>query len=172
MNLSLLKKCCLLAVVVLLGSNAGSAFAQEEPLKIFILAGQSNMVGHARAHTIATLFASSDPRDKVLIELVIDKNSGLSQKTLEEQLTRGRNIDELTGGISNEKIKAMSAGPEKTELEAKVKKLKAAHEAYKENVTSSCVVSDRVYINSIADRNKKSGKLGVGYGGDGKKIGS
>ena len=29
-----------------------------EPLKIFILAGQSNMVGHARAHTIATLYLS------------------------------------------------------------------------------------------------------------------
>ena len=28
----------------------------------------------------------------------------------------------------------------------------------------SCVVSDRVYINSIADGNVKSGKLG-GYGG-------
>jgi len=52
-----------------------------------------------------------------------------------------------------------------------VKKLNDAHEAYKQNVTSSCVVSNRVYINSIADRNKKSDKLGVGYGGDGKKIG-
>jgi hypothetical protein len=29
-----------------------------EPLKVFILAGQSNTVGHARAHTIATLLAS------------------------------------------------------------------------------------------------------------------
>ena len=32
-------------------------------------------------------------------------------------------------------------------------------------------MSDRVYINSIADRNVKSGKLGVGYGGDGSKLG-
>ena len=31
-------------------------------------------------------------------------------------------------------------------------------------VISSCVVSDRVYINSIADGNVKSGKLGVGMG--------
>ena len=38
-------------------------------------------------------------------------------------------------------------------------------------MTSACVVSDRVYINSIADGSKKSGKLGVGYGGGGKKLG-
>ena len=35
-------------------------------------------------------------------------------------------------------------------------------------VTSSCVVSDRVYINSIADGNVKSGKLGVVMGGKNK----
>lgn len=170
MNLYLLKKFSFVAVVACVISIAGSAWA-EEPLKIFILAGQSNTVGHARAHTIATLYASEKPRDKELIQLVIDKDSGLSRKTLEEQLALGMNLDQLTGGISNDKIKAMIAGPEKTELEAWVKKLKAAHDAYKENVTASCIVSDRVYINSIADRNKKSGKLGVGYGGDDKKIG-
>jgi alpha-galactosidase len=35
----------------------------------------------------------------------------------------------------------------------------------------ACTVSDRVYISSIADRNAKSGKLGVGYGADKIKIG-
>lgn len=151
--------------------SSATPISAGEPLKVFILAGQSNMVGHARAHTIATLYQSDDPRDKKLIQLVFGKNSGLSQKTLDEQLARGRNLDELTGGISNEKLKAMKSGPEKTALEAKVKKLKEEHEAYKEKISSSCIVSDRVYINSIADGNKKSGKLGVGYGGDGKKIG-
>ena len=142
-----------------------------ETLKVFILAGQSNMVGHARAHTAATLFASDKARDKELIRLVFGKDSGLSRETLEEQLVLGRKLDELTGGISHEKIKAMSEGPEKTALEASVKKLKDQHEANKQRGASACVVSDRVYISSIADRNRKSGKLGVGYGGDGKKIG-
>lgn len=170
MNPSLLKKCCVFAVVALVLSIIDSAFA-EEPLKIFILAGQSNMVGHARAHTIATLYHSDDPRDKKLTQLVFGKNSGLSRKTLENQLALGRKLDVLTGGISNEKVKAMSAGPEKSELVAKIKKLKEAHEAYKKKITSTCIISDRVYINSIADGNKKSGKLGPGFGGDGKKIG-
>lgn len=155
---------------------AGTLTAQaREPdskkLQVFILAGQSNMVGHARAHTIATLYASDNPRDQELLGLVFRKGSGLSLETLEEQLDRGRKLDELTGGISNEKIKALSEGPEKKALEAKVKILKDAHEAYKGRVSSSCVVSNRVYISSIADGNTKSGKLGFGYGGSQDKIG-
>ena len=78
-----------------------------EPLKIFILAGQSNMGGHARAHTIATLYASDKPRDQELRSLVFNNASGVSLESLEEQLARGRNLDALTGGISNEKIKAL-----------------------------------------------------------------
>jgi alpha-galactosidase len=170
MNPNLSKKSAILAVAASILSIASPVIA-EEKLKIFILAGQSNMVGHATSHTIATLYHTDDARDKELTKLVFRDGSGLSEKALEEQLTQARKIDELTGGISNDKIKAMSAGAEKTALEAEVKKLKDAHESYKNNVTSSCVVSDRVYINSIADGNKKSGKLGVGYGGGDKKLG-
>ena len=110
------------------------------------------------------MYASDASRDKELIELVIDANSGISNATLEEQLVRGRKLDELTGGISNDKVKALSDGPEKSELEAKVKVLKEQHEAYKTKIGSACTVSDRVYINSIADGNKKSGKLFQRYG--------
>lgn len=165
-----IKKAILLAAVasVVLSTNP---VLSAEKLKVFILAGQSNMVGHARAHTIATLLHSDDVRDKKLLQLVFGEGSGLSAKTLDDQLALGRKLDDLTGGISHEKIKAMEAGPEKTALEARVKELKEAHEAYKQKVASSCIVSDRVYINSIADRNKRSGKLGIGYGGDPKKIG-
>lgn len=170
MNSNPLKRTVRLTVVAL-GLLVVSPVHSGEKLKVFILAGQSNMVGHARAHTIATLFHSNDARDQALTRLVFQEGSGLSKQTLEKQLMLGRKIDELTGGISNDKIKAMSAGPEKTALEAKVKELKDSHEAYKQKVNSSCVLSDRVYINSIADRNTKSGKLGVGYGGDEKKIG-
>ena len=160
----------ILPLLTLLFLNADSTNAQQ-PVKVFILAGQSNTVGHARAHTIATLYASDNPRDQQLLKLVFNEDSGLSRNVLEEQLTRGRMIDELTGGISNDKIKAMSEGPEKKALEAKVNELKESHEAYKKKVASSCVVSDRVYISSIADRNRKSGKLGPGYGASADKIG-
>ena len=142
-----------------------------EKLKVFILAGQSNMVGHANPHTIATLYQSTDVRDGELARLVFKEGSAVSKKTFDEQLIRAIQLDELTGGISNDKLNKMSAGPKKTALEARVKELKDAHEAYKDNVTSSCLVSDRVYINSIADGSRKAGKLGVGYGGGGTKIG-
>lgn len=170
MNLKLSKQplCRAVVAVALLVANSTSA---AEPLKVFILAGQSNMVGHARAHTIATLFASDNPRDRELLSLVFAKDSGVSLATLEEQLARGKKLDELTGGISNEKIKAMSEGAEKKALEAKVKSLKDEHEAYKKKVAAACKTSDRVYISSIADRNKKAGKLGVGYGASPDKIG-
>jgi alpha-galactosidase len=142
-----------------------------EKLKIFILAGQSNMVGHANPHTTATLYKSNDSRDKGLAKLAFQEGSGISKEKLDAQLAQARKLDELSGGISFDKVKKMDGGPEKVALEAKVEKLKDAHEAYKSKVTSECVVSDQVYINAIADGNKRSGKLGVGYGGGGKKIG-
>ena len=142
-----------------------------EKLKIFVLAGQSNTVGHANQHTLATLYRPGDERDKKLAQLVFKADNGLSPEALEEQLERARRIDELTGGISNDKIKAMSDGPEKTAVEAELKKLNEAYDAYTSKVISSCVVSDRVYISSIADGNKRSGPLTVGFGGNPTKIG-
>ena len=170
MNICSIKKTFLYSIItmfyVFLSISSG-----DEKLKIFILAGQSNMVGHADAHTIATLFNSGSERDERLTKLVFEKDSGLSKKVLEQQLSRAKKIDVLTGGISNDKIKNLPEGDEKKALEEKVKKHKVGHDAYLAKVTSSCVVSDRVYINSIADGNVKSGKLGVGYGGGKNKLG-
>ncbi|MDC0270082.1 sialate O-acetylesterase [bacterium] len=148
-----------------------SPAAGAEKLKVFILAGQSNTVGHANAHTMATLYQSGDPRDEALAKMVFKEGSGPSKAKLDAQLVEARKLDELSGGISFDKVKKMEEGPEKKALEAKVKKHKDAHEAYKSKVNEACVVSDRVYINSIADGSKKAGKLGVGYGGGGKKLG-
>ena len=156
------------AACALLMTNATDA---AEPLKVFLLAGQSNMVGHARAHTIATLSASDSARDQELVSMVFGNDGAVSRKTLEAQLAHGQKLDELTGGISNDKIKNMKDGPEKKALEAQVMQMKAAHEAYKKQVAGACKISDRVYINSIADGNRRSGKLGVGYGGSRDKIG-
>ncbi len=170
MNTDPFKRIVFLALAILISSIASPVIAKEK-LKIFILAGQSNMVGHADAHTIATLFHSGTERDNKLTQLVFKDGSGLSKKALEDQLNRAKDLDEITGGISNDKIKAMAEGAEKKAIEEKVKKHKEIHDAYLAKVTSSCVVSDRVYINSIADGNVKSGKLGVGYGGGKNKLG-
>ena len=151
--------------------DATAATDSKGKLKIFILAGQSNMVGHCRAHTIATLFNLEGAKDKDLIKLVFKDDAKISKKILDEQIVNAKKLDELTGGISGKKIKAITDAAKKTAAEAEVAKLKAVHEAYKTDVASSCVTSDRVYINAIADRNKRSGKLGVGYGAGGAEIG-
>jgi len=65
----------------------------------------------------------------------------------------------------------MTDAAEKAAAEAKAAPMKAALDAYKKDVVAASAVSDRVYINSIADNNRKSGKLAVGYGGDPSKIG-
>jgi hypothetical protein len=165
---TLIKRISILALTACALTNP--AFSGEK-LKIFILAGQSNTVGHARAHTIATLFESDSARDKELTEMVFKEGSGASKEALNQQLEAARKLDELSGGISMSKVKDLKPGPEKTKLEAEVQKRKEAHDAYKAMVASSCVVSDHVYINSIADRNLRSGKLGIGYGASIDKIG-
>jgi alpha-galactosidase len=65
----------------------------------------------------------------------------------------------------------MTDAAEKAAAEAKAAPMKAALDAYKKDVVAASTISDRVYINSIADGNRKSGKLGVGFGGSESKIG-
>lgn len=169
MKFSVLKSLAIVVSSILCVSIAGTASAKEK-LTVFILAGQSNTVGHARGHTIATLYKSNRPGDKALTEMVFkDADIGAA---IDEQLTRARKIDELTGGISMDKIKNMTDGPEKKALQAQVDKLLEEHSAYKQSVIDACAVSDRVYVSSIADRNVRDGKLGVGYGADKIKIGT
>jgi len=158
-------------VVGLLLVVSNTVQASDGKLRIFILSGQSNMVGHANAHTMGTLFNADGAKDKELIQLVFKKDAKISKKILDEQLARAIKTDELTGGISGKKIKAITDATKKAEVEGRVKALKAAHDAYKMDVISSSVVSDRVYIDSIADGNVRSGKLSVGFGGSKGKIG-
>ncbi|MEC8941832.1 MAG: hypothetical protein VYC95_03815, partial [Verrucomicrobiota bacterium] len=96
MNNNPIKKGALLAMAASIFPIASPVMAGEK-LKIFILAGQSNTVGHANQHTLATLYRPGDARDEKLTQLVFKADSGLSPKALEEHLERARRIDELTG---------------------------------------------------------------------------
>jgi len=172
MSIKKFARCAAMVLVVgLLPALSNAVQASDGKLRIFILAGQSNMVGHANAHTMGTLFNADGAKDKELSQLVFKKDAKISKESFDKQLARAIKTDEVTGGISNKKIKAMTDVTKKAEVEGEVKALKAAHDAYKKNVVSSSVVSDRVYISSIADGNVKSGKLSVGFGGSGGKIG-
>jgi hypothetical protein len=162
---------CVFVTVLLWCVLTQPAGAAEKKLKVFILAGQSNMVGHSKAHTMGTLFNVDGPQDQALIDLVFGKDAKLSKKRFDETLALAKQLNELTGGIGDPKIKAMTDAAHKATAEAEATRLKATLEDYKKEVVAACAVSDRVYISSIADNNRKSGKLGVGYGGDQSKIG-
>jgi len=150
---------------------AQSAEAESKKLKIFIMAGQSNTVGHANGHTMATLFNADGPKDEALAKLVLGKDGKLSKQRVDEALALGKQLNELTGGIGDPTFKAITDATEKAAAEAKAAPMKAALEAYKKDVVAASAISDRVYINSIADGNRTSGKLGVGYGASPAKIG-
>jgi len=172
-NIHFLSFLCLAALLIL--PSANPAFAADKDakakLKIFILAGQSNMVGHGRGHTMGTLFNPDGSKDKALSELVFGKETTLSKEGLDQTLAKAQQLNELTGGINDPTFKAMTDADQKAAAEAKAAPLRAALEAYREGVVAESVVSDRVYINGIADRNQKAGKLSVGYGADPSKIG-
>ena len=143
----------------------GKPVAMPRPVKIFILAGQSNMVGHSRGHTMGTLFNADGPKDEALVDLVFGSDTKLSKRRLDETLAMAERLNELTGGVGDPKIKVISDAAQKAAAEAEATRIKAALEEYKKEVVAASAVSDRVYISSIADGNIKSGKLAVGYGG-------
>jgi alpha-galactosidase len=153
------------------GLFAQPAEAESKKLKVFILAGQSNMVGHANGHTAGTLFNPDGPRDEALAQLVFGKDGKLSRQRYDETIAVAKQLNERTGGAGDPKFKAITDPAEKAAAEAKAAPMKAALEAYKKDVVAAIAVSDRVYISSIADSNRKSGKLGVGYGANQSKIG-
>jgi hypothetical protein len=145
--------------------------AAAEKLKVFILAGQSNMVGHANGHTTGTLFNPDGPKDEALAKLIFGKDAKISKQRYDEIMALAKQLNELTGGAGDPKIKAMTDAAEKAAAEAKAAPMKAALEAYKKDIVAASAVSNRVCINSIADSNRKSGKLAVGFGGSESKIG-
>ena len=79
---------------------SASVFADQK-LKVFILAGQSNTVGHARGHTIGTLYMNGMAKDAPLTQMVFRKDMS---EAFQEQLIKARELDQLSGGIGLPKI--------------------------------------------------------------------
>lgn len=165
------RKLIAVVCVLMLGVPVQAADEPRKVLKVFILAGQSNMVGHSDAHTAGTLFNEDGPKDESLAKIVFGENAKLSKRRLNETLALARQLNELTGGVGDPKLKAMTDAVQKAAAEAEATRLKAALEEYKKDVVAASAVSERVYISSIADNNRKSGNLSVGYGASDARIG-
>lgn len=65
-------KTLLIAIACLFGLHAGTALAQEQPLKVFVLVGQSNMQGHAQVRTLPHI--GMDPATKPILDEIQNEN--------------------------------------------------------------------------------------------------
>ena len=155
-------------VIVTIVVLTGSAMAKDKPLKIFILAGQSNMVGHANYITIPRLFADERPEVQAMAGLVFKDGVTVTRATVDDLIATKIARDKINKDLREKKIEGETAiAAARSELE----KLQEACDAKARAVKKAFAISDHVYINSIADRNKKSGPLTVGFGASGDKIG-
>ena len=161
----------LFAIVCFLFLFDGSAVQAKKKLNVFILAGQSNMVGFSDAHTIAALFETGKERDRELARMVFGSNSEKIEKIIKKQIARAKILDELTGGRKQNKVTGMSPGPEKKSLEARIFKLMEKQKRGEQQISAACVGSNRVYINSEAGLHISSGKFSIGYGREKDRIG-
>jgi hypothetical protein len=150
---------------------SGVATAREpdsKKLQVFILAGQSNMVGHANYITIPRLLADERPEVQKLASLVFRKGLAVTRKTVDEQIATRIERDR----ISNELRKKTIEGEEAiAAAQKKLEELKAKYDEQTKAIKNAFAVSERVYISSIADRHHRSGPLTVGFGGSADKIG-
>lgn len=115
----------ILSLILLACVFAQPAEAAAKKLKIFILAGQSNTVGHANGHTMCTLFNVDGPKDQALVDLVFAKDAKLSKQRLDETVALAKRLNELTDGVGDPKIKAMTDAAQKAVAEAEAERIKA-----------------------------------------------
>lgn len=140
----------------------------KKKLQIFLLAGQSNMVGHANYITIPTLLTAKEPEVRGLAKLVFKKDAKISRAVVEDLIATRIKRDNINKDLRAKKIEGAD---NIAEAQAEVKKLQAQVDEKMQRIKNSFVVSKQVYITSIADGNRGSGPLSVGYGGNRDKVG-
>jgi hypothetical protein len=158
-----------LAFVALITTETTHAREPDtKKLQVFILAGQSNMVGHANYITIPRLFADERPDVQELSQLVFKPGATVTRATVDAQIAVRIEKDKINNDLRQKKIEGEAAI---AEAHAKLGLLQAEYDQKTEQIRSTFAISDRVYINAIADRHRRSGPLTVGFGGSSDKIG-
>ncbi len=156
------------AFLLALGSlSSGAAEPVKKKVQVFILAGQSNMVGHANYITLPTMLTSEEPGVKELVKLVFKEGAiapGAAREQLETRIKRDKLSEEL-------RAKKITQPDEIAAAQDEIKKLQAEYDEKSKKIKEAFTVSKRVYITSIADGHQRSGPLTVGYGGSPDKLG-
>ena len=140
----------------------------SKKLQVFILAGQSNMVGHANYITIPRLFADERSAVQNLAGLVFKPGTNVTRAAVDAQIAVRIERDAINNQIRKKEIvgeQQIAAARKQIEV------LQADYDGKTSKIKGTFAVSDRVYISSIADNSRKSGPLTVGYGGSVDKIG-
>jgi hypothetical protein len=151
---------------VILGGQLGEC-GEKKKLKVFLLAGQSNMVGHCAFHTVPSLIGDNSLEGKRAAKLVFKDPDTVSDADVDALLDT-----EDAFFAAKEKYEASQSNPaEEAVAKAAFLKAESAYKAAQKKLADAFKVSDRVYITSIADGNKRSGKLTFGYGGSPVKLG-
>ena len=96
----------ILFLLLFLFPSQGEAeeLVKKEKLQVFILAGQSNMVGHANYITIPTLFTDKEPEIRDLAKLVFKEGAEVTRATVDAQIAKKIERDDLNKQIRDKKI--------------------------------------------------------------------
>lgn len=151
-----------------LQSTSSAREPNPKKLQVFILAGQSNMVGHANFITIPRLFVDERTEVKRLSNLVFKPNMVVTRETVDDQIAPMIERNDLNNAIRKKEI---TGEADVAAARKKIEELSAVYQAKSDKIKEAFAVSERVYISSIADRNHKSGPLTIGYGASPDKIG-
>ena len=97
--------CLLVFVVFSLSIDLADARDPDpKKLQIFILAGQSNMVGHANYITIPRLFADERPEVQKLGKLVFKKDVTVTREMVDEQIAVRIARDKIKTELSHNRL--------------------------------------------------------------------
>ena len=146
---------------------AGAREPTSNRLQVFILAGQSNMVGHANYITVPRLFVDERAEVQALSKLVFKPGRVVTRAEVDVQIAVRIERDALQTQLRKKEIEGEQAV---TAAEQKLETLRGDYDEKTRHIKASFSTSDRVYISSIADNHQRSGPLTFGFGGSADKI--
>ncbi len=156
-----------LSLGMILATAANAAPVSRKKLQVFILSGQSNMVGHANYITIPALLTAEEPGVKELGKLIF-KEGAIAPGDAREMIEIRDKHSALNSDLTAKKI---TGDDTIAAAQASLKELQAKVDEKTKKIKEAFVVSKRIYITSIADGFQRSGPLTMGFGANADKIG-
>lgn len=165
---SIFKLLTTILLITLVGLPAAAREPDSKKLQVFILAGQSNMVGHCSYHTLPRLLSEEEPEVQALGKQLFKDGQQIEIEDVKKYYVLRKAANELNQQIKKKEITGEQAIDE---AKAKISEIKSQMDAMDRSMMQSLASSDRVYITAIADNNRGKGPLSVGFGGSKEKLG-